>query len=429
MKKLFLTSLKNITFYLGLSVFIGLIVGAYQLGITFFKDSSNFLYNSRSIVIIILTILLGIVLAILNDLILRFNPHINGSAIPYIELAIRENKKIDYKKGIVTIVLNSFISTLAGFTLGSEGPSICLGGMSGSLFSDLFKRDKDINEDLYIASGAGFACAFLSPLSGICYIYEEFIHKVNIKNLIKAIFVTFISVLITYLINKHHLLSISNLNILPLNVGYVYIFLFISNLIIGYLFIKLIILIRKFFNKFKNNKFIKYRSYFFFAIILVLNYLCLEYMGSGLNIMSNVSTYTSIILVILILVFRFIITIFSGNAKVTGGLVVPIMCLGSLSGQLICLIGSKYFNLDPSYFTFIILVSSCMLFGIITKVPLTASSLVISTIFSCTFNFIYVLKVLPIVLILFISSSLFARKILKLDCIYEEMILADNLEK
>ena len=105
------------------------------------------------------------------------------------------------------------------------------------------------------------------------------------------------------------------------------------------------------------------------------------------------------------------------------------MCLGSLSGQLICLIGSKYFNLDSSYFTFIILVSSCMLFGIVTKVPLTASSLVISTIFSCTFNFIYVLKVLPIVLILFISASLFARKVLKLDCIYEEMILADNLEK
>lgn len=247
MKKLFLTSLKNISFYLGLSVFIGLIVGAYQLGITFFKDSSNFLYNSKNIIVIILTILLVIVLAILNDLILRFNPHINGSAIPYIELAIRENKKIDYKKGIVTIILNSFISTLAGFTLGSEGPSICLGGMSGSLFNDLFKRNKDINEDLYIASGAGFACAFLSPLSGICYIYEEFIHKVNIKNLIKAIFVTFISVLITYLINKHHLLSISNLNILPLNVGYVYIFLFIVNLIIGYLFIKLIILIRKFF--------------------------------------------------------------------------------------------------------------------------------------------------------------------------------------
>ena len=150
MKKLFLTSLKNISFYLGLSVFIGLIVGAYQLGITFFKDSSNFLYNSRNIVIIILTILLVIVLAILNDLILRFYPHINGSAIPYIELAIRENTKIDYKKGIVTIILNSFISTLAGFTLGSEGPSICLGGMSGSLFSDLFKRNKDINEDLYL---------------------------------------------------------------------------------------------------------------------------------------------------------------------------------------------------------------------------------------------------------------------------------------
>ena len=75
MKKLFLTSLKNISFYLGLSVFIGLIVGAYQLGITFFKDSSNFLYNSKSVVIIILTILLVIVLAILNDLILRFYPH------------------------------------------------------------------------------------------------------------------------------------------------------------------------------------------------------------------------------------------------------------------------------------------------------------------------------------------------------------------
>ena len=98
MKKLFLTSLKNISFYLGLSVFIGLIVGAYQLGTTFFKDSSNFLYNSKNIIVIILTILLVIVLAILNDLILRFYPHINGSAIPYIELAIRENTKIDYKK-------------------------------------------------------------------------------------------------------------------------------------------------------------------------------------------------------------------------------------------------------------------------------------------------------------------------------------------
>lgn len=405
----------NLSYYILLAIFIGILVGVYQLGITFFKNSSNYLYSSRNVYIIIATVLLVIALYILNIFILKFNPFIIGSGVPNVEFAIRHNEKINYKKGVFTIILNSYISTLVGFPLGSEGPSVCLGAMSGSLFNDLYKKKETSKEDLFIASGAGFAAAFLSPLSGFCYIFEEFIHEFKIKTILKAIFITSISVLFTYLINKHHLLSIEVCNILPINNGYIYIPLFIINILISYLFMRLFI-------KLRDNKILNKYSWCVFILVLILNYLSLELMGSGLGIMSNISKYVSIIGVVLILLFRFIITLISGNTRVTGGLVVPTMCLGTLSGQLICLLGSKFYFLDPMYFPFIILISTCMIFGIINKVPFTATSLVLSTIFSSTFDILLVLKALPILLILFISSSFVFHKLFKFEGLYDEII-------
>ena len=149
---------------------IGAVVGLYQLAISLMVSISKFMYGHEMLVVVLIMVAISIGLAFINDLLLKFAPGIDGSGIPNIELGIRGKKKIDWKKEIVLMFVNSCVSTLAGFPLGSEGPSVVMGGKISKMTQDISKlEDKD---SIAMACGTGFGCAFLSPLAGLCYIFE-----------------------------------------------------------------------------------------------------------------------------------------------------------------------------------------------------------------------------------------------------------------
>ena len=166
---------------------------------------------------------------------------------------------------------------------------------------------------------------------------------------------------------------------------------------------------KKFFNKYENNFFIKYRAFIFFILMIIFGYTIIPYLGSGDKIIDNSLMYQSVYLIILILVFRIILTSIMGNGKVTGGLIVPSLCFGALIGSLSSLVFEKYFSLDSSYRSFIILASMCLFFAFISEAPITAvvlffSNLVYSNESFNVFNYSTCFVILLIVIVFFITK-------------------------
>ena len=409
-------------------VLVGAIVGVYQLGIQGVSFASKMMFSNDKWWIVAIAIVIAIGAAFLNDLILRYVPSVDGSGIPAIELGIRGHKKIGWKKDILAMALNSFLSTFAGFPLGSEGPSVVIGGKISKMVHDVTKTGDEDN--IAIACGTGFGCAFLSPIAGLCYIFEESLHKFDIKIIIEAVITMVSAYLTTSLINHHHLLEIETAGIFQLNQLYTLILLVIINTAVGILFVKLIVFLKKLFTKLENNIFVKYRGYILYGIVILLNVFCLGLMGSGAGLVGNLHNYTSLLVISGILVFRFIMTVVTGSGKVTGGLVVPMMTLGAIFGQFVASLCNTYFGLSVEINDMLILVSMCMIFGVITKTPITSIALVFSAVGASTGDYLHALINIPYVAIA-IFLAVYISKWLKVDCLYEQFmdITLENEEK
>ena len=407
-------------------VIIGLVVGVYQLAVSFFGSLSNNLYGNESILIVCVMVVIGMALAFINETILKIAPGVDGSGIPNIELGIRGKRTIDWKKEIIFMFVNSCVSTLAGFPLGSEGPSVVLSGKISKMTQEVSRIDN--KDQTAIACGTGFGCAFLSPLAGIAYIFEESLHRFNPSLLLRATLMMLTAYFTTSLVNHHHLLTIVDATMPALNEYYVFFILVIVNTILGVLFTKCIVFVKRFFTLHKNRFLIKNRGYLLFALVIICNLVCLPLMGSGSKLISGISNYSLVYIVILILLFRFAITIITGSGRVTGGLVVPIMTLGAISGQLVFLLCQQWFGLSSTIQPIIILVSMCMVFGVVTKTPITSICLIFSTIGYCTNDYLHALIIIPIAGVT-IYLAYYLSKLCKVDCMYElfmEITLEDD---
>jgi len=418
-KKIFLL-VKPFLISILVGLVIGLIIGAYQFIMKYVTNLSLYLYSNKTLINFIILIICLFIFSIANYFIIKLCPQIDGSGIPSLELGIRKYCKINYKFDVFGMIINSYISSFIGLPLGSEGPSVVIAGKLSKLVCDITKnKDDDL---IPLASGIGFGCAFLSPLSGLVYAFEEMFHSFKFINLIKGILIILSAFCIEILINKHFLLSLNNFVEIDFKTSYILILIMIFDLVIGYLFVKILITLKEFLIKNNKNILIKFRSFPLLIITFILNIYFYMYLGSGGLLMKENVINFNLSFIIFILISRFLLTIISGTGSVTGGLVVPIMSIGYLIGQIICLISKNTLSLPIAYFQYYSLISAIMLFGIITKTPLTSSSLIFTTILrSSNFNLILSLKysLLPIIIVFI---AIYLSKFTKLDCLYEEQM-------
>ena len=118
--------LLNLLESLIIGVLVGAVVGGFQLGMQYLIKFSNTTLQNHTWWVIILVIISGIILSLLNYRIIKVFPNLDGSGIPSIELGIRHQRQIDWKHEIVLMIVNSYASSLVGFPLGSEGPSVVI---------------------------------------------------------------------------------------------------------------------------------------------------------------------------------------------------------------------------------------------------------------------------------------------------------------
>jgi len=104
-------------------------------------------------------------------------PNTGGSGIPQTEAEVMGRLNMHWHRIIPTKFVEGVLCTMAGLSLGREGPSVQLGGMSGKAVSRVLKRGRG-EERLLVTCGAaaGMSAAFHAPLTGVLFAIEEIHH-------------------------------------------------------------------------------------------------------------------------------------------------------------------------------------------------------------------------------------------------------------
>ena len=108
---------------------------------------------------------------------MKWEPFTCGSGIPQIDAEVMGRIDMPWHRVILAKFCEGTLLTFAGLSMGREGPSVQLGGMSGKAVSRTLHRDRG-EERLLVTCGAaaGMSAAFHAPLTGVLFAIEE-IHK------------------------------------------------------------------------------------------------------------------------------------------------------------------------------------------------------------------------------------------------------------
>ncbi|XP_015781787.1 H(+)/Cl(-) exchange transporter 3 isoform X2 [Tetranychus urticae] len=342
--------------------------------------ASGFGYSFVSYIIYILWSVFFSGLAAL--LVQTFAPYACGSGIPEIK-TILSGFIIRGYLGKWTLIIKSIclmLVTASGLSLGKEGPlvhvSCCIGNFISHwpCFSKYGKNEAKKREILSAASAAGVSVAFGAPIGGVLFSLEEVSYYFPLKTLWRSFFCALIAAFVLRGINPF-----GNEHLVKFYVDYTrpwvlfelipFIFLGICGGVIGTLFIRanirwckhrkesklgqypiaevlvvaLVTAMLSFPNEFtRMDSSDLIRILFSQCGIADASDLC-DYKRNFTNVNKKLSNnaeagpgvYKSIYLLVLALIFKLVITVFTFGIKIPTGLFIPSMCMGAILGRVV----------------------------------------------------------------------------------------------
>ncbi|MFA7032372.1 MAG: chloride channel protein [Bacilli bacterium] len=359
---------------------IGVVISLYKFAVSWVISLASSLLESKDILKMTFYIISLIIVMFISYFLIRFDSEIQCGGLPQLEMNIRsKNGTIKWYKSLPLMFVNSLFSFFGGLPLGSEAPSTFMGGTVG-IFANDITNHHDEDDDIGLGMGVGLGVAFMAPISGICYGFEESLNKFSFKDLGKVILMTINAFLVSYLINPHQLITINIDAAYNWMYSYSLFFIVIFSLPVAVLMMKLTPKIKIFLNRHSRNFFIKYRFFFLFTILSLIFILFPLLGGNGRALIYHLFGDDKISLWWLLFIFLVVrlMTFFLGaNSTASGGLMFPTLTLGALIGALInCLM--RTMGMPESQEKLIILISMMALFGLVNKTPITGFFLIMS---------------------------------------------------
>lgn len=391
-----------------LSILIGTLIAGYQyLAHEVIHLSETLLQKDIPTMIITILITVGLCVALIK-LNKKFKGGL-GSGIPQLEAYHAGWFKLNALPMFIMIPINSLFAFFGAFLLGSEGPSISIGSSSAKLVNDITK-----DEDKEIVAGAGsaaFCCAFASPLAGIAHLIEE-----NHKYLkdpffyIKSISIIIFSFIVSYLIYPHNLLPYFESSMLPIKY-YLYFFLLVLvAFIVGRLYTYSIVLIKKLSNK---ANFMEYTTPVLLVIFMFLRAYIPYLSGSGSAMFDLKIIDLGLVMLVISLLIRIVGTAFSVSSHTSGGIVLPMLAVGALTGYLTVSLCSVFDEGILAYTSIFVVCGMMIVFAVVTKCSLTAFVLGLK----CMDISVIILPLIISLLIVYLVM----KKIIKFDTIYHQL--------
>lgn len=371
-KKIKLNKTLHIVFFSAIIGFISAIIIHY---FTFAAENTfeltEIIYDYiRSHVIYLLILIPSIaVLTFLSSIIAKHFPASRGGGVPYTEGVIRGRLKYNWLAAIFGMTTGTLLSILMGLPLGSEGPSIFIGGALGFGFSNIFKLSSH-DKRILATSGActGLAVAFNTPLAGIIFSVEEAHRKFSPSILLPSMVAVIVGISTKKMIfgDKIYLDAYALIDVTP-NLTH----------IIGALVVGLACgLLGCFFNSVRNKKVaaldripslwkILIAAYVAMIFCLVLPYT----MGVGKKLFIDIAVI-SVGIIALTLLSKFLMIVLASRCGASGGIFIPMMSLGAMTGALISqLLTVMGFQNSIMLLT---LMGACSFFTAAVRAPFTA---------------------------------------------------------
>ncbi len=157
----------------------GLVVTLYRIALSGAEDLLRAVTAaaSGSLPLVAVWFLALAVLLVIVSRLIRWEPATSGSGIPQIDAEVIDRMDAPWHRVIPAKFAEGTLVALAGLSMGREGPSVQLGGMSGKAVSRALRRGRG-EERLLVTCGAaaGMSAAFHAPFTGVLFALEE-IHK------------------------------------------------------------------------------------------------------------------------------------------------------------------------------------------------------------------------------------------------------------
>ena len=368
-KHIFKLSLQGIM----VGIFAGLMVSLYRFLLYGSENILRYyspLIKSNTINIILFFIAL-IIMGLLIDYLIKWEKDSSGSGIPQVYAEVKGHMEANWLKVLFSFLFSGVLTALGGLSLGPEGPSVQIGGMAGKGVAKILKKSK--TEELrliVVGSAVGITSAFNAPLAGVIFVFEEINHGFDktlvFIALVAAIVADFISKII---FGQTTALTFPVLNI-PLEHYWILIILSIFIGFLGYIYNIGMIKSSDLVNRLKIPSWLKFVLVFLVSGVVVLT---IPEISDGGHYMLNILNLTipSLSVLILLLILKYLFSMFSFSSGAPGGIFLPILVLGAYIGAIFGSVVVPIFGFEKALIYKFIIISMAGFFAATIRSPVT----------------------------------------------------------
>jgi H+/Cl- antiporter ClcA len=358
----------------------GVLVSMYRICTSYAQKVSLYAYDlmSKHFIYAILGILVFVIIGYIVGYSVEKEPMISGSGIPQIEGCLKGKLNIiNSFKILISKFMNGVLAMGAGLSLGIEGPSIQLAASFAHGISSKLKLDK--LERIYLYSsgaGAGLAAAFNAPFAGVMFVLEE-VHKSFSPMLFATSIAACVSSdLVTWIFfGEKHTLKVDKLIDIPPKY---YILLVGLGIVIGFCGVMYNKGLLKTIDIFSNiNWKTRYKMIISFMVAILFGMCMPQVLGGGDNLINNLFSHgLTIRIAIIILAAKYIFSLISFAPNTPGGILFPILALGSLVGIIFAKTSIFLVGMNANLINNIIMLSMAGMFASVVRAPITGLILV-----------------------------------------------------
>ncbi len=307
----------------------------YRFLLTYASDLSVWMYSQRHALAIVASLVFLIAAAKLTAWLLSYAPYSGGSGIPQVMGEFSGLMKMRSLRIIVSKYLGGLLSMIAGMSLGREGPSIQIGAAMGKWTSKKLGEDLT-RERLLITAGAaaGLAAAFNAPIAATLFVLEEVHKNIGTQILLPAFIASLTSDYLSKLaFGMTPSFHIEVVNVLPSNQYLHLIGLGILCALVGWAFVSGLLGFQTLAKKYLPK--MELRVLVGFVIAGVVGYFLTILTGSGHDLVETLlESPASLNFLLALLLGKLIFTCLSYDSGVPGGIFLPVLVLGSLTGMI-----------------------------------------------------------------------------------------------
>ena len=354
-------------------IFAGLMVCLYRFLLvgseSVLRDYLSIIHGN--VLYIILFFIALAVMGLLIDWLTRWEVDSAGSGIPQVYAEVKGHMEANWAKVLFSKIAAGVLTALGGLSLGPEGPSVQIGGMAGKGIAKLFKGSKtDELRLILVGSAVGITAAFNAPLAGVIFVFEEINHGFD-KTLV---FIALVSAIVSDFISKiifgqSTILNFPVLNI-PLESYWILIVLGIFIGLLGYVYNVGMIKSNDIVNGLKIPSWLKFVLVFMVSGVVALMIPEISDGGHFMMDMLDVAV-PSLGVLILLLVLKYLFSMFSFSSGAPGGIFLPILVLGAYIGAVFGSVVVPAFGWQHDLIYRFVIISMAGFFAATVRSPIT----------------------------------------------------------